>query len=226
MGASYYSNQASNGWTQPKRCYESHPVLKIIDKEGKELFIHGGSCTNTPPEGMDVLIAFDRGYVLVPQSMPWLPGEFVFFPITDMQAPKSVTQFRKLIEWTAEQMYAGKKVHAGCIGGHGRTGTFLAALVTHLSGEKDSINWVRENYCQKAVESAVQVDWLHKNFGIVKAQGTKVAKKAAKHPSMPPANYSKSPQGDERLSPMRVSHCIHGDRKAGVGNKVHKAKNL
>jgi hypothetical protein len=56
--------------------------------------------------------------------------------------------------------------------GHGRTGTFLAALVATM-GENDAINYVRTNYCQKAVESRVQVDFLAKHFGVKSASGTK-----------------------------------------------------
>ena len=65
------------------------------------------------------------------------------------------------------------RLHCGCIGGHGRTGTFLAALVTEMSGEKDSISYVRDNYCHRAVESTCQIDFLAEHFGITKVAHAK-----------------------------------------------------
>lgn len=49
----------------------------------------------------------------------------------------------------------------------------MAALVTYMTGNLNSIEYVRANYCQKAVESQVQVNWLNANFGITKAPATK-----------------------------------------------------
>jgi predicted Zn-ribbon and HTH transcriptional regulator len=64
-----------------------------------------------------------------------------------------------------------------CLGGHGRTGTLLAALA-HLGGiveeGEDVIQWVRDNYCHKAVESGSQIKWLKETMGIeTKVDGTK-----------------------------------------------------
>lgn len=205
----------SPAWGGYPRCHTTHKPMVVKDSQGVELVIHGGSCTVTPPEGMDVLIAFDRGYVLVPHAMPWLDGEFVFFPITDMDVPKSLTQFKNLIKWTAEQLYAGKKVHAGCIGGHGRTGLFLSALVMYLSGEKDATTWVRANYCHKAVESSKQVEWLHKNFGIEKAKPTKGYGLSAGSAGMPHSKQKAVGKGAEALTPMQAKYCIHGSKSAG-----------
>lgn len=200
-------------------CYLSHKPLPIV--VGDVTYeIRGGSCTAAPPSDMDVLIAFDRGYVLVPHAMPWLPGEFVFFPITDMSVPKSVTQFTKLIEWTAEQLVSGKKIHAGCIGGHGRTGTFLSALVKHMTGEEDAITYVRENYCKKVVESSEQVKWLHEHFGIKKVAGSKSGhSKKSNWGSYGGESYqgawtnnssSYGKVGDSTIRPVKSRASIHG----------------
>ena len=54
-----------------------------------------------------------------------------------------------------------------CIGGHGRTGTFFAALVAHMMPEvKDPIAYVRENYCNEAVETEEQIAFLIEHFGV------------------------------------------------------------
>ena len=80
---------------------------------------------------------------------------------------------QQLITWTVDQLHAGHKVHAGCIGGHGRTGLFLAALYAHMTGEADAIAHVRKHYCEKAVETKKQVDFLVKHFGVKEADPIK-----------------------------------------------------
>jgi protein-tyrosine phosphatase len=68
-----------------------------------------------------------------------------------MSVPKSPKDFKALVAWTKTQLEEGKKVHCGCVGGHGRTGTFLAALCSEF-GEKDAVTYVRQNYCKNVVE--------------------------------------------------------------------------
>ncbi len=56
------------------------------------------------------------------------------------------------------------KVGVCCMGGHGRTGTMLAILVPLLGGLKGKkacpVTWVRKNYCEEAVESDAQIDYV------------------------------------------------------------------
>jgi|GEM_PF-1556845 len=54
------------------------------------------------------------------------------------------------------------KIAVGCIGSHGRTGTFLAALriVWYQESAPNAINWVRAHHCTKAVESTAQEIYL------------------------------------------------------------------
>lgn len=53
------------------------------------------------------------------------------------------------------------RVLVHCIGGHGRTGTFCAIMLA-LTGvlRKDPVEWLRKNYCAKAVETKKQFDYL------------------------------------------------------------------
>ena len=151
------------------RCFETHPALKIGEYE-----VFGGSCIDPIVKDADIYIGFDSGMRMTNASYPWnKKREEVLFYIADGTAPSQAEEFKKMIVWVSEQIVAGKKVHAGCIGGHGRTGTFLAALVTHMTGIEDSITYVRENYCKKAVESSSQVDFLHKHYGIKKIAASK-----------------------------------------------------
>jgi len=152
-----------------KACYHTHPALKL---PGTDLVCYGGSCSTPVVKNADIYIGFDLSMTFTGRSWPWKQGQEFLFKITDMCAPSKPEEFVKMVGWAKEQIDAGKKLHAGCIGGHGRTGTFLAALVS-LYGEKDAIAYVRKNYCHKAVESPEQVKFLGKHFGIKEAQGTK-----------------------------------------------------
>lgn len=151
------------------RCYETHPPLPI-----GEFVIYGGSCIKPIITDADVYVGFDRGMKLdVPQSLPWNPGEAFLFQIPDMGVPGSVDDAIKLVDYLAMNLSSKRKVHVGCIGGHGRTGMILAALVKVMTGEKDAISYVRKHYCVKAVESKPQVQWLAKHFGIAEVKGHK-----------------------------------------------------
>lgn len=154
-----------------KRCYLSHPPLPLT--EG--LFVHGGSCGSPSVKDADIYIGFDHVMSKTNRRFPWETGEEVHLIIQDMSVPASPEQFKNLVVWAAKRIRKGKKVHAGCIGGHGRTGLFLAALVKHMMGIDDAITYVRENYCKKVVESQAQITFLEKHWGIAPVQPTKGA---------------------------------------------------
>jgi hypothetical protein len=144
-------------------CYHTHLPLPL----GGDLVIYGGSCVRRTIEDADIYIGFDAGMQLLDRSTGWTSAQQVLYAIPDQRAPRNPETFRKLVEWTAEQLRAGKKVHAGCLGGHGRTGTFFAALVAHMLPEvEDPIAYVREHYCRQAVETEEQVEFLTKEFGM------------------------------------------------------------
>lgn len=72
---------------------------------------------------------------------------------------------RSFQAWEGDQERA---VALYCEGGHGRTGTALSILAS-LSGQvpegDDPVAWVRKNYCQEAVESWAQVDYIEHMTG-------------------------------------------------------------
>lgn len=153
------------------RCHTTHKPIKLGHGE-----VLGASC-GSPREGYDIYIGFDYGMKMQHQPFPWdqTADPIIEFQyrITDMCAPKSPKEFRKMIEWCALRLDAGAKIHVGCIGGHGRTGTFLAALVAFMGVSDDPIAYVREHHCKKAVESKSQIKFLIKHFGCKKAKPTK-----------------------------------------------------
>lgn len=163
-----WSGQGGQG--NYERCYHKHPPLKVGD-----WVIYGGSCIYPVVADADVYIGFDRDMTLS-ERKPWngVTPEQVFFPVTDGSVPQDPDEFDRLLNWTIEQLGAGKKVHVGCIGGHGRTGMFLAALYAKVTNEADAITYVRKNYCHKAVESSSQVSYLNKHYGIKKVEGSRL----------------------------------------------------
>lgn len=155
------------------RCHETHPVLKL----GGGVLV-GGACAD-PRSGFDVYIGLDWNMHRSGERYPWenQGGPInVHFPIQDMSIPQDVGNFRSLVTWICNQLQAGKRVHIGCIGGHGRTGLLLSAIVAELKAAEDPIKWVRMNHCVKAVESIRQVDFLVKHYGVKPHDGYKDAK--------------------------------------------------
>lgn len=151
------------------RCYESHPALPL--SEG--IVVYGGSCMYPIVEDADIYIGHDHSMKKSIKTYPWEEGESVQFLIPDMGIPESKEQFAKMLDWLVVQLTAKKKVHVGCIGGHGRTGMTLSGLAFLMRNEKDAISYVREHYCQKAVESQAQINFLHDLYGITKANPAK-----------------------------------------------------
>jgi hypothetical protein len=153
-----------------RRCFEDHKALKVGKYE-----IYGGSCSRPIVKDADIYVGLDHSMSFSGSNYPWEDNHTVEFQylITDMAAPKDPASFKKLIHYLAAELTAGKKVHVGCIGGHGRTGTVLSALVKVMTGEADATTYVREHYCKKAVESKSQIAFLKKHFGITPAKPTK-----------------------------------------------------
>lgn len=150
-------------------CYHTHPELKFTAKDGKEYGLWGGNCTTPIVHDADIYIGFAgsvaNGNWTYPWEKGWKPVVTVDFYIQDMHVPKSLPDFIQLVDWTCDQLAAGKKIHAGCMGGHGRTGLFFAAVVAQMTGMKDAIQYVRKHYCHKAVETNEQIQFLMKNYG-------------------------------------------------------------
>lgn len=147
-------------------CYEKHTALAFIDKEtGNPLEIYGGSCITPTTLDADVYLGFDWG-MGVAVSRPWVKEvAHIKYLIRDMDVPAYPSEFKELVLWVRSKLLQGLKVHVGCVGGHGRTGTFLVALYTACTGNTDGIDYVRKNYCREAVETVEQEQYLVQHFG-------------------------------------------------------------
>jgi hypothetical protein len=163
---------------QGTRCYQKHPPLSL-----GQYTIYGGNAARPIVKGADVYVTLQEGMSCGLATNVWdvskwdisaVPPEFgqdkveAIFPIPDGNAPGDFERFNYLITWLCNQ--PGKQIHVGCIGGHGRTGTVLTALVAELVGERDAIQYVRTHYCHKAVESKSQSNFLIKHYGVLAAE--------------------------------------------------------
>ena len=155
-----------------KKCSDTHKIVAINCKDGKTYQVQGGSCSDPGGDNnlskVDVFVGFDPSMVNSDLGYPWESGTAFLFEIRDMCAPKDITAFNKLLEYLSTEVLAGKSVFLGCIGGHGRTGLVLAALITYMTGDLDSVSYLRKVYCKKAVETQDQVDFLYDNYKIHK----------------------------------------------------------
>lgn len=167
-------------------CAKTHPVLKF----GPGRSIQGGSCHDPHVTDADVYVGLSKGMKMSRRHWPWEEGDELLYPMDDRQAPNEVEQFTRVVDWTLEQVDAGRSVFVGCMGGHGRTGLFLTALVLRSGFETDdALAFVRENYCKKAVETDAQIAYLEKNFGL----------KTKEEPSKPAWQFAAKRSGDGPL---------------------------
>ena len=92
----------------------------------------------------------------------------ILIPWPDGNAPSDVKEITAIAKYVINCAFNGNKVRIGCIGGHGRTGT-MAALLVLLSnpglGSVAAIDYVRSNYCKKAIESYEQELFLSQIAG-------------------------------------------------------------
>lgn len=148
--------------TVKPRCHVTHEPIPISNG----VFV-GGACS-TPRTGYDIYVNLDGYSHTLVSSKVWdgeAPITNLKYIIQDMGVPTDPSDFKKFIKWLCIQLKEGKKIHVGCIGGHGRTGLVLAAILAQL-GDTDSIATARTKHCKKAVESEKQVNFLVRHWGV------------------------------------------------------------
>lgn len=184
-GDTYYTSKSSAPkQTYAPPCHHSHPPYPVADG----LVIYGGSGIKPHVTDCDVYVSFDASRYPGRKSWPWEKGQDFIFEIKNYGVPDDALAFRQLVLWLGEQLKAGLKVHIGCMAGHGRTGMVLAALRMALTGDKDAIMHVRNNYCDQAVETDGQIKWLMKNWGMNQAP-PRVKRYAGQDPKAKPATF-------------------------------------
>lgn len=201
--SSSWSGSTKSTWnSQVGRCYEGHEGLKLPTPQGERV-VYGGSCSTPIVKDADVYVGLDHTMASHPHRFPWTEGEAIHYIITDGSVPKNLPEFKQLVIWLSDQILAGKKVHLGCIGGHGRTGLVLAAITATLTDLEDPITYVRTNYCKKAVESTVQVEMLVKEYNCKKVEGSKA------HLSVTGSGYKgTSSKHRTTVTPVQAKHQL------------------
>jgi protein-tyrosine phosphatase len=91
-------------------------------------------------------------------ATPW-PATILDWP--DWGTPIDQEAAASAIRTAFEAARGGLRVEVGCVAGVGRTGTVIAcmAVLAGIPVEK-SVEWVRENYNSRAVETGRQRRWI------------------------------------------------------------------
>lgn len=210
---------------QSTRCYNNHKELKL----GQGTIL-GASCLY-PRAGFDVYVGFDHG-MRVESLAPWRASSteavHAKFLIPDGGVPKDKADFDDMILWLASQLSAGKRVHVGCIGGHGRTGLVMAVLKCVIDDDQHSAEWVREHHCKKAIETKEQVNWLEKHYGIkpvAPSRGSWAAGSIAYGNSLIEGVKGMSYPGTKGHAVSKVGAQVDTSRVLGDGLKVNPVPN-
>lgn len=169
----------------------THPGDKVIfEHNGKKLFASNSSSLKEYSGKWDLIIDL-AGIVTLPSKSGFvsdssakrlqelgqlafkkeeLPSEYLRLHWNDMQAPPVGLAF-----WERLWELLPEKTVIACIGGHGRTGTCLAALmITSGMDYYSAVETVRTEHCDRAIETYSQEYYLHTLYVVV--MQTKLAK--------------------------------------------------
>lgn len=173
----------------PKKCGIAH-LFTVTWGEGKGNLILASSRNGRLADGVDMGLFFDKTWKNIAGKSPveliegsngqvgpdlfadngYATPPFIMLDWKDMDPPPRVAF--DYAKWAHERITEhAETIQVGCIGGHGRTGTF-AAMVMIVSdmnrSAMDAIDWVHDKYCVDAIESARQEDaifefwdWVH-----------------------------------------------------------------
>jgi hypothetical protein len=115
---------------------------------------------------LDTRWASDRLLISPGTKVPFrkqrsVDSDLILYPWPDYGIPKDTRRLIRTLKWLLAQATKGQIVEVGCMGGHGRTGTVLAALLA-LQGvsARSAIRRVRRNYCEEAIESDRQFAFI------------------------------------------------------------------
>lgn len=96
-----------------------------------------------------------------PRFARYRPSKLMVYPWPDLDVPREPSRFKKALHWLLRQAVDGKRVEIGCAGGHGRTGTVLAALLVLQGMSRGrAAQRVRKSYCSEAIETRSQERFL------------------------------------------------------------------
>lgn len=141
----------------------------------------------------------DFGCYLASSWWPTIPALMIGWP--DYGTPSlSDAHMLTVAAQVLAQARSGAKVEIGCLGAHGRTGTFLGLLVLLTMGDPqatEAIRYVRSHHCWKAIESIEQEWWLTDLAAAMRGEPRK-----ARHPKrvLKPSKSKKSKHARSKLA--------------------------
>lgn len=121
----------------------------IVTLLGKPYFMKSLEDTNIPPHLEDRLLPFfSSGWQEHILALNWPDYGIIDFPLEFWREMARIVQ-------------GHKKTLVYCVGGHGRTGTFLACLLRAFGYDgEEAIKLVKERYCQDAIEAVKQTEYI------------------------------------------------------------------
>lgn len=155
-------------WRQPFELEDGLRVFASSWVDHPKDGIERGAFAGSPDVGLylDTRWASDQLLVTPGTVAPFTrrrssPNTVVLFPWPDYGVPSDRRSLVKVLRWVLTLAAKGQTLEIGCMGGHGRTGTALAALLVlqGLTGEA-AIRRVRRRYCDEAIESRPQLDFV------------------------------------------------------------------
>lgn len=160
---------ATTGFTY-QACF--HPPQEVIDGKTWSVWCGKGDHVETRTKGFDLIINLTGRTIRDKHTIPASMKEMQKWAGGPVQVPEMILDWPDygIIEWPLEfwtdlMTHIDKnnlKVCVFCMGGHGRTGTAVAAMmmVSLNYTAYDAVEWLRKNYCKKVVESKSQVEYL------------------------------------------------------------------
>lgn len=160
----YYGGYGSYNYTPQPACHHEPTCVTSIegieyycaDRDGVAEFVGDAAINFTGASTFPQLAH-------IPQLAAQIDCDYeeIVVTWTDYGLPRVKSTFWKALHDYCKSR-GWKKVCLHCIGGHGRTGTAICAMM--IAVEKwtvqDAVEYVREEYCRHAVESSSQCDYL------------------------------------------------------------------
>lgn len=141
------------------------PTAQAPDKpaQPKAVFAYGGA---EFPEWDEIKEKYEANLAEYEKYQKNPPPKEAAYPAIIIDWPDrgiiTLPEMAAVMKLIIKKVKAGERVEVGCIGAHGRTGTFLACLLiaTEKLPPNEAIDEVRKRHCKRTIESVSQVQLI------------------------------------------------------------------